>query len=360
MFTIEMLPAFDGDCLWIEYGSRNNPKRVLIDGGPIRTTAALRSRIEKIKPPQRRKFELLIVTHVDSDHIAGVLKLLQAPPDGLFIKEVWFNAYPQLAPGMLGPREGEFLAVHFDREESKRAGYWNGSFGGKACGAPSEGPLPSFALDGNLNITVLGPGPAALDKLRKQWKAVIEEYFTPGDIEQATDGLKKDKRYRPGYLGGPDVRALADAEFQEDASPANGSSIIVLVKYEKHLCLLASDTFPSTLISALYRLPDYSHGRLSLSLVKIPHHGSMNNNSNDFYKMLDCPKYLISTNGDRHGHPHPEGIARILVNKRGPADLYFNYTTDFNKMWADTQTCKGYDYTPHFPKENEAGIAIEL
>lgn len=360
MFTIEMLPAFDGDCLWIEYGSEDDPKRVLIDGGTGATAKALTARIEEIKTSEKRRFELLIVTHVDSDHIAGVLRLLKDPPEGLFIEEVWFNAYPQLAPGMLGPKEGEFLAVHFNDEERKRAGYWNGSFEGKACGAPANGELPTFKLHGGFNITVLGPGPAALAKLRKEWKSVVEEYFTPGDIEEATEALKKDKRCRPGYLGGLDVRVLADRDYKEDASAANGSSIIVLAEYEDHRCLLAADTFPSTVVSALSRLPEYKGSRLKLSLVKVPHHGSMNNNSNDLYKMLDCPKYLISTNGDRHGHPHPEGIARILANKRGHADLYFNYRTDFNKMWEDDQTCKDFDYTAHFPVENKAGIRVEL
>ena len=33
MFTIEMLPAAYGDCLWIEYGDRRSPRRILIDGG---------------------------------------------------------------------------------------------------------------------------------------------------------------------------------------------------------------------------------------------------------------------------------------------------------------------------------------
>jgi beta-lactamase superfamily II metal-dependent hydrolase len=360
MFAIEMLPAFDGDCLWIEYGSQSSPRRILIDGGTGRTCPALKERIEQIKPPEFRRFELLIVTHVDSDHIAGVLELLQDPPEGLFIKEAWFNAYPQLAPGMLGPKEGEFLAVHFDHEEHRRAGYWNGFFKGKSAGAPEQGPLPTTALDGGMQLTVLGPGPEALTKLRREWNKVISEYFTPGDLEEATDSLKKDKRYRPGYLGDLGVKALADSEFKEDASAANGSSVIVLAEYEKHRCLFAADTFPSTVASALARLPDYNGRRLNLSLVKVPHHGSMNNNSNELYKMLDSPRYLISTNGDRHGHPHAEGVARILANKRGHADLYFNYLSDFNKMWLDAQTCKDFDYTPHYPEENKVGIRIEL
>ncbi len=34
MYTVEMLPAAQGDCLWVEYGPDGKiPARILIDGG---------------------------------------------------------------------------------------------------------------------------------------------------------------------------------------------------------------------------------------------------------------------------------------------------------------------------------------
>jgi len=201
MFAVEMLPAQEGDCLWIEYGSKASPRRILIDGGTLATAAALRKRIESIVPPEDRKFELLVVTHVDSDHIAGILKLLSNPPEGCFVKQAWFNAFPQLAPGMLGPKEGEFLAVHFLNEEAKRSGYWNGSFTGRAVGIPTDEELPSYDLDGGFKLTVLAPDARALEKLRAGWQDVIKE-FEAGDPAGARKTMNSDKRYRPGYLGG--------------------------------------------------------------------------------------------------------------------------------------------------------------
>lgn len=156
MFAIEMLPAFEGDCLWLEYGDADKPYRILIDGGPIATASVLRARIEQL-PVDQRRFELAIITHIDSDHIAGMLKLFGDPPDKLFIKEVWFNGYQQLAPGYLGPLEGEFLTVHLKKEETKRKGFWNGSMEGGAVGAPAAGDLRAYTLAGGLELTVLGP-----------------------------------------------------------------------------------------------------------------------------------------------------------------------------------------------------------
>ena len=48
MFAIEMLPADQGDALWIEYGSASNPHRVLIDGGTRRTFRTVKERAEKV------------------------------------------------------------------------------------------------------------------------------------------------------------------------------------------------------------------------------------------------------------------------------------------------------------------------
>ena len=132
---------------------------------------------------------------------------------------------------MLGEKEAEFLAIHFDAEEKQRAGYWNGSFFNRACGAPAEGELQSFTLDGDFKITVLGPGPSALARLRREGDKVISKYFTPGDVEAAKEALMKDKRYLPGYLGGPDVKILAESNCKEDTSAANGSSIMVLAGF---------------------------------------------------------------------------------------------------------------------------------
>ena len=52
MFTIEMLPAAHGDCLWLEYGPKKKPYRVLIDGGRDYSYKHLKARLEELR---RRK-----------------------------------------------------------------------------------------------------------------------------------------------------------------------------------------------------------------------------------------------------------------------------------------------------------------
>ena len=95
MFTVEMLPAQNGDCLWIEYGKGANRHRILIDGGRSPTYQELARRIHQLDASERH-FELLVVTHVDSDHIQGIIPLLQAD-FGITYGDVWFNGWKQLA-----------------------------------------------------------------------------------------------------------------------------------------------------------------------------------------------------------------------------------------------------------------------
>ncbi|MCU7876385.1 MAG: MBL fold metallo-hydrolase [Candidatus Thiodiazotropha sp. (ex Lucinoma borealis)] len=85
-----MLPARHGDCLWIEYGELAAPHRILIDGGTSGTFQDLKKRFEAI-PETQREFELLVVTHIDADHISGVLKLLESDLPGVRLNLPQFN-----------------------------------------------------------------------------------------------------------------------------------------------------------------------------------------------------------------------------------------------------------------------------
>ena len=48
VFRIDMLPAREGDCLWIEYGDTARPRRILVDGGRQSTHAALKQRFSAL------------------------------------------------------------------------------------------------------------------------------------------------------------------------------------------------------------------------------------------------------------------------------------------------------------------------
>ena len=90
-----MLPAREGDCLWIEYGDPARPRRILIDGGRKSAYAELKRRFADL-PRAQRAFELLILSHVDADHIEGLLELAADPQLAVTFKDVWFNGEQHL------------------------------------------------------------------------------------------------------------------------------------------------------------------------------------------------------------------------------------------------------------------------
>src|SRR4051794_22840069 len=94
--TIEVLPADRGDALWVEcHGSTGRPWRLLFDGGMPATSNVLRERVLALGETER-VIDLAVVSHIDSDHIGGILPLLSAGDLGVTFGDVWFNGLPQL------------------------------------------------------------------------------------------------------------------------------------------------------------------------------------------------------------------------------------------------------------------------
>ena len=354
-------PSYLGET--IEYSSLHACRSTLedptiIDGGTAATGPILRERIERIDPCDRH-FELLVVTHIDTDHIDGVLMLLKNPPDKVRFDEIWFNGYRQLSPGFLGARQGEYLAAYTEKILQGRLGTWNGAFNGKAVVAPETGDFPRVDLDGGLRLTVLAPGKAALEQLRDRWDEALAEIMTPGNVEEAEALLRDDKRYGPGFLGALDVEGLANRDFHEDTSVTNASGIVLLAEYDGHRCLLCADGVPGTITESLGRLPDGGK-RLALSALKVPHHGSRKNNNNELYRAIDCERYLISTNGKTHRHPNDEAIARVLFNKQDKAKLFFNYRSPYNEVWAGERLKTDWRYCTEYPEKEDSGLRVDL
>ena len=83
---IEILQAGTGDSIWI----RHNKKNIVIDGG--KSTTAIRTRYYQM--PMDEIIDLLVVTHIDSDHIAGIIALIKhmkEKGETHRLKQVWFN-----------------------------------------------------------------------------------------------------------------------------------------------------------------------------------------------------------------------------------------------------------------------------
>jgi glyoxylase-like metal-dependent hydrolase (beta-lactamase superfamily II) len=68
---------------------------MLIDGGPPDTWPLLEKRLSSLTA-QGQAVDVAVVTHIDSDHIGGMVSLLSQEPARSMIGDVWFNGAPQL------------------------------------------------------------------------------------------------------------------------------------------------------------------------------------------------------------------------------------------------------------------------
>lgn len=347
MFRIEMLPAHHGDAILIEYGDESAPRRVLIDGGTPESYEAVDARLAQIG--KKVALELLVVTHVDEDHIGGTLKQLVENPSRLQPAEVWFNAYRHLVPpDRLGPAQGEVLSTAITDLKWK----WNAAFGGGSVVVPDEGPLKPIKLADGARITLLSPTWKKLGALVETWQSACATVgLSPGKGAKPADVLGK--HAPPTSL---DVETLLKAKFSSDSSKANGSSIAFLFEFEGKRALFGADAHPAVLLASLKRLQKEP---LTIDAFKVCHHGSQNNTSPALLAALRCPRFLISTNGDTFGHPDPAGIARLVATS-GPKTLYFNYDTDYTRPWAKASLRKKYEYEVEFPSEEAGRLVVDL
>ena len=96
---IEMLPANEGDCILVTIPDADI--RILIDGGICDTYKnTLRERLLELKS-ENKVIDLLIVTHIDNDHIGGIIELLKENGSNIEskiikIKNIWHNSYRHL------------------------------------------------------------------------------------------------------------------------------------------------------------------------------------------------------------------------------------------------------------------------
>ncbi len=350
-----MVPAGHGDCILLQYGTRLQSHWVLVDGGPIHSYPALRQRIQSCT----RTLQLLVVTHVDSDHVDGIVRLLQDSSVNLIVRDIWFNGWRQLRPctGTLGPVAGEYLSALI----AKRALRWNAAFG---CAAVATTPpsYPVVELEDGLKLTVLSPTRPALDRLSRIWARTVQrEGLAPGCTRDAYEHLVSSHRFgRHTVLGGLNIDDLSrEAEISDD-STANGSSIALIAEFQGKRVLLAGDSHPSILEQAIRTLLGLNgQPRLTLEAFKLAHHGSKGSITNSLLKLLDCHNYLISTNGDYFGHPDDEAVARVVRHGGPGVQLYFNYRQAASRFWDDSELRKREGFQVIYPS-GDNGLKIQL
>lgn len=322
--NIKFLKAYNGDSIHISFKEGSKTRNILIDGGTPATyihknnkgkivPGELKDTIDLIKE-KNEIIDLLILTHVDDDHIGGVLKWFENDVNAYsLIGKVWFNS-------------GRIISEYFNKKEIKEnlivfnpTETTNTSIGQGVIFEDyidKKGIWDRKIIRNNVNFEYIGldfkilsPSPDKLRLLLKKWE---EEY--PESIYTATENdydrtisehIKKDK-------------------FKEDIKEHNGSSIAIVITYNKKNIVFLGDAHPTVVVNSLKHFKYTSEKPLNAELVKISHHGSKANNNPEMLSLINTKKYIISTNGDRHGHPDKQFLGR-LASINSECEIYFNY-----------------------------------
>lgn len=353
MLRIRMLKAGNGDCISIATAS----DFILIDGGTAQSFDEWRVQvIDKTKT-----ISALIVTHIDNDHVNGIIKLLQHDkcPE---IKSILFNGAEQFFGK---PHEDSGTSYSTDRKlqalaceltvpmENIRIGYSEGTSLSYLintrklkCNEIVSGEalhreiLPHFNI-GQIKFTTIGPEKSSLDALIATWKEQLNSklikpkiinkiYYDTFDLYASTLNPPP-INYPISNITSRTIESLASEPFVEDTSQTNMSSLCFLIEHGDKRILYLGDCYPSTVISWL----DTSKiQKLKVDAVKISHHGSKSSTSMELLDRLDSPIYMISTNGKSHGHPNLETLARIAESNKSKATrIITNYQIDNIPQW---------------------------
>jgi hypothetical protein len=360
-FTI--FKAKDGDCNLIT-GSDNT--QILVDGG--RTTSFTDHVAPNLSGIGGPNLRLVCVSHIDNDHISGVIELLTQKADWVVhhyqlannnpthpapdfaepadIAEIWHNGFREIVDDNTGRIEdqlaasAEVMSVSTSSKGTELAstlenvatgvkeavllqrklknGYLNIPHNPQTNGQLLMVEQLAAAVNfGALTIRLIGPRSPDLEKLRDEWNDWLEKNQDKLDNlgNQARqrfpdislsegDLLKVRREWIAGELG----------DFSDLTTP-NIASIMFLAREGGSSVLMTGDGASQHVLNGLEDTGEIAvGGRLHVTVLKVPHHGASANTSPEFPKRITADHYVFCGNG---AHDNPErDVVEAYINSR--------------------------------------------
>ena len=313
-----------------------------------------------------KKLALVVLSHVDKDHIVGLLDFLAAleeddandRPRRTAVAGLWHNSFrdtidpdgeittrmqmlmtmagstgvamPLAADSFFGVKEGHHLRI-LARKLSIPI---NKGFDDDLIIV--ETAVEPISL-GRLKLQVVGPNQANLDALRAEWLA---------------------------WLGSTERRMAADPSTlaNSDGSVPNLSSIVLLAECDGKTILLTGDARSDHTLSGLEQAGLLTDGKLHVDVFKVAHHGSNRNATRTFFKKVTADKYVISANG-RDGNPDHDTMVWIVEAAHAAGreiEIIVTNSTPSTKMLKQTHKPADFGYTLTVMPEDKHSIAVTL
>lgn len=354
MLKVHMLPAKEGDFIWIEYGEEKPYFHILIDGG-VETTGNTFVKVINEINSRGEIIEALILTHIDYDHIQGVVVGLEKISKEILkrvLKRIIFNTSKGIRNKCITRHDikkwEEVIKVN-----TSTAGYGVGeaiSLIELIKKKELTDRLVDYVIAGNIinieleaEIKIISPDQESLEKLLTDW----EEYDTARKSEVYANNMELSKK---------SLFELQKESLKYDKSINNRSSIAFIFEYNSLKLAFLGDSVPTVCIKGLkeqkINIP------YNVDAIKISHHGSRSNTSDKLLKALPTENFLLSTNGKGGKVPSKVLIAHLLkCSLFETINLYCNY-----KWWVQEYNNKYFtleDQEKYFEKNTLKVIGLE-
>jgi beta-lactamase superfamily II metal-dependent hydrolase len=349
VLTLKVIQAYYGDCMIVGFGKKASPKYLLIDGGSPNTYANhLKKELKNINAANNQ-LELIVLTHIDNDHISGIVELLNELRDLkaqhkkpiIRIAAIWHNAFEKTVE-MLGD-VSKRLATFSSTTSPSFSNSEGNPFRGMAEGEKTlrlvqsleiplnqgftkdiilceDSPNP-FILD-DLKLWIVGPNEKNLEKLKKEWLDWIKSH---------------DKALRS-----------ARKSVSIDTSTPNLSSIVMLVESGDKKILLTGDATYKDILEGLRKVGQLDEtGKLHVDILKLPHHGSARNVSEKFFEMVTADQYIVSADGT-NGNPDFQTLKWLILsaaNQKRSIQIFATNETKSIREVTDAYDQKNYGYS---------------
>jgi hypothetical protein len=394
ILTLEALEAEHGDCLMLHYGPSDNPKIIVIDGGPGGVYKDfLKPRLleirEALMPDDPLPLSMLMVSHMDDDHVNGVLDMMDdvqealddhSAPD-IDVKHMWFNTFDDIVGNLQIPRLSGL---------SRRATV-----------ADLAGIVPQYAgLNRHMSAVLASTGQGrSLRDAAKRLNAPVNSPFSPigstgtaalvrGDTDQSKvdwgDDLtiqvlhpnhqrlvemqdKWDKDLKKAAEKGDDSIIFASLS-DRDTSPFNLASIVCLVEFGGKRILLTGDARDDDILDGLRRANGLdANDHIHVDILKIPHHGSDRNMSREFFERVSADHYVISGNGE-YNNPEKATLVMLSDATRGRNDFTVHLTNHEGKHhlkemldeFIEDERHHGRSYGFEFRRDDSLSLILNL
>ncbi len=353
---LEFLNAAHGDSILVSWD--DPPHLAIFDGGPTGSfEKALGPRLDGLRRDRVGEddplpVDLVYVSHIDDDHIAGIVRLLRGIrqrqrdqlPAQYRVDRLWHNSFEELVVSASGASliDVEREAAEMSQAHTAVAASVNQGRDvrdlGQALGVAGNQPFGGAVIGGvtttlaGLQLTVASPDPGALARLEEEWR-------------------KAKRSNKPSVLS---------AAFTDDAVP-NLSSLCTVIGGSNGGALLTGDARGDHLMTGLEAigiLP--SGGSTHFEVFQVPHHGSLNNSDPVLYERISADHYVISADGIKHRHPDPS-VLDMIVQSRGTDGYTIHLTNPIPAAVAHLQgLSQGRNFTIDARADPAPGVVVDF